>query len=136
MPGATLLEYGTDSSLVSLRQAAPAGDIAVRNEHVAPAVIDSVTPGARVVTLGTGPVNIVAPQGDVTIGRGGTGVLTVSDVPVGAMVSLETSFGVVTFDHTGRLLTGLTPHQLLTLSRITELTVGVSGAVFRVSGTV
>ena len=136
MPGATLLEYGTDSSLVSLRQAAPAGDVAVRNEHVAPAVIESVTPGARVITLGAGPVNIVAPQGDVTIGRGGTGVLTVSDVPLGAMVSLETSFGVVTFDHTGRLLTGLTPHQLLTLSRITQLTVGANGAVFRVSGTV
>ena len=63
-------------------------------------------------------------------------VAAVTDVPVGAMVSLETSFGVVTFDHTGRLLTGLTPHQLLTLSRITELTVGANGALFRVSGTV
>ncbi|MGA1619263.1 MAG: VCBS domain-containing protein, partial [Pirellulales bacterium] len=95
MPAATVLEFGTSTPTPGLRQTAPVGDVAVRNEHVSPAVITSVTPEARVVTLGTGPVEIVSPQGDVTIGRGGTGVLIVRDVPVGSLVRFETSFGVV-----------------------------------------
>ncbi|NDH94060.1 MAG: hypothetical protein EBZ13_05900, partial [Planctomycetia bacterium] len=136
MPAATVLEFGTSTPTPGLRQTAPAGDVAVRNEHVSPAVITSVDDGARVVTLGTGPVEIVSPDGNVTIGRGGTGVLTVRDVAVGSLVYLETSFGVVAFTHEGRLVTALSPHQLMTLSRIMQLSADANGTVFRISGTV
>jgi hypothetical protein len=63
-------------------------------------------------------------------------VLTVRDVAVGSLVYLETSFGVVAFTHEGRLVTALSPHRLMTLSRIMQLSVDANGTVFRISGTV
>ncbi|MCX7403544.1 MAG: hypothetical protein NTY87_10685 [Planctomycetia bacterium] len=66
--------------------------------------VTGIAGGARVTTLGSGALRLLASNSDLTLARGGSGTVTISGLAAGAKLSVETSFGTVSFASDGRLL--------------------------------
>jgi hypothetical protein len=115
---------------------APAGDLTIRNLTSSTATIQSVAHGAHLTTLGHGGVVVHSAKGSLTLGRGGTGKVTILGLLPGHTLTLETSFGPVVFDHSGRILSDLAPSRLLSIRRALKVYQVSGGAVFEISSTI
>ncbi|MFM7135998.1 MAG: hypothetical protein ACKO1M_02865, partial [Planctomycetota bacterium] len=92
--------------------------------------------GARVTTMGTGTIRLLAPVGDLTLARSGTGTVRVVGLATSGRLNLETSFGTVSFAANGRILTRLTASQTLALKRCVQVSGVGSNVTFTITGTI
>ena len=132
VPGASLIDFDT---MQRLSVAAPAGDLIIQHSRGGVRTVTDISANARVTTLGRGALRLINAAGDLTVARGGTGVVTVSRLASSATLFIESSFGMLGFSATGRLLTSVTPSQLMAIRRGIRISGTGSATTFTIQAT-
>ena len=131
VPRGTRIDFDTIAGTTAV---APSGDLLVNSSATTVRTVTGIAGGARVTTLGSGALRLLASNSDLTLARGGSGTVTISGLAAGAKLSVETSFGTVSFASDGRLLTGLAPSQMA-IKRSVRIN-GTNGRItFTITGT-